>query len=101
MKYMKKIIVIIALCAIPFVAFSQNYYKNSINTYYNMDTVGNIFTDSINLPVLEVSNPELLKKIDICVKNYEENISSTPDSLGSYFVVNIIYHASKFYFGLT
>lgn len=98
---MKKIIGIIIVCIIPYVGISQNFYKNSFEKYYNMDTVNNIFTDSINLPVLEIINSKLLKSIDKCVRNYEKKVSSTPDSLGSYFMIYISYQDDLFYFGLT
>ncbi len=98
---MKKIIGIIIVCIIPYVGISQNFYKNSLDTYYNMDTVNNIFKDSINLPVLKVINPKLLKRIDKCVRNYEKKVKTTPDSLGSLFMISISYVSDLFYFSLS
>lgn len=87
---MKKIKILILLCLSPYLLNAQNYYKNSPDIYYNMDTVGNILTDNLNLPVMEVINSELLSKIDKCIKNYEKKVILTPDSLGSYFSLTVL-----------
>jgi hypothetical protein len=88
---MKKIKIFVLLCLVPYFVNSQNYYKNTPEVYYNMDTVGNTLKDTLHLPVMKVINPKLLSKIEKCVKNYEKKIISTPDSLGSYFSLTILF----------
>lgn len=86
---MKKIGLLIILCLFPYLGNTQNYYKNSTDVYYNMDTVGSILTESLHLPIIEVINSDLLSKIEKCVNNYEKKVIMTPDSSGTYFGVTI------------
>lgn len=99
-KAMKKIRILLLLCFFPYLGNTQNYYKNSPYVYYNMDTVGNISTDTLCLPIMEVVNPKLLSKIDKCINNYEKTVKTTPDSLGSFFKISIIERYDLNYIGL-